>query len=148
MKLEEALKRGNFSSELEKVFVNVLFTANTLYYEEVKRLKPYRISPEQYHVLRILRDSHPSKINLLDVSCRMLDRNSNATRLVEKLRLKGLVDRKPAKKDRRQVEICITKEGLNLLKSLDRDSLIWGKHYRGLEENEAEILNELLEKMW
>jgi DNA-binding MarR family transcriptional regulator len=86
-------------------------------------------------------------MNLLDISRRMLDRNSNATRLVEKLRMKGLVDRKPSDKDRRQVEICITNEGLNLLKLLDRDSLIWGNKNRELAETEAEILNKLLEKM-
>ncbi len=147
MKSEEALSQENFSCEQEKAFVNIVYTANTLYLQEVKRLKPHGISPEQYNVLRILRGSHPRKMNLLDISRRMLDRNSNATRLVEKLRMKGLVDRKPSDKDRRQVEICITNEGLNLLKLLDRDSLIWGNKNRELAETEAEILNKLLEKM-
>ncbi len=147
MKSEEALSQENFSCEQEKAFVNIVYTANTFYLQEVKRLKPHGISPEQYNVLRILRGSHPRKMNLLDISRRMLDRNSNATRLVEKLRMKGLVDRKPSDKDRRQVEICITNEGLNLLKLLDRDSLIWGNKNRELAETEAEILNKLLEKM-
>ena len=67
MKSEEALSQENFSCEQEKAFVNIVYTANALCLQEVKRLKPHGISPEQYNVLRILRGSHPRKMNLLPV---------------------------------------------------------------------------------
>jgi DNA-binding MarR family transcriptional regulator len=147
MTLEEALKQKQFPNEIEKAFVNVLFTGNFFYAQNVKRFKPFGISPEQYNVLRILRGSNPKKLNLFDISSRMLDRNSNATRLVEKLRIKGLVERNASETDRRHVEIGITTEGLKMLSSIDEEFKKWNKSYNGLNQEEAKILNGLLDKM-
>jgi DNA-binding MarR family transcriptional regulator len=147
MTIEEAIQQKQFSNEIEKAIVNVLFTANYFYLQNVQLFKPHAISPEQYNVLRILRGSHPGKLNLIDISSRMLDRNSNATRLVEKLRLKGLVDRKASDNDRRQVEIGITQAGLNLLDTLDLDQKKWIEKNKGIGNDEARILNSLLDKM-
>jgi DNA-binding MarR family transcriptional regulator len=147
MTLEEALKQKTFGNEIEKGIVNVIFTANHFHSLNQKRFKTHGISPEQYNVLRILRGSNPKKLSVLDISSRMLDRNSNATRLVEKLRLKHLLERNVCPNDRRQVEIGITTEGLALLQKLDIEMNKWLEKYNGISKEEASQLNLLLDKM-
>lgn len=147
MTLEEAIKQKHFPNEVEKAFVNVLYTANQFYGMHLQKLKVFGISPEQYNVLRILRGSHPKTLSLMEISSRMLDKNSNATRLVEKLRLKNLVTRNTCKVDRRQVDIGITQAGLALLERIDQDLPVWFKEFSHLNDSEAETLNSLLDKM-
>ncbi|HRH33950.1 MAG TPA: MarR family transcriptional regulator [Catalimonadaceae bacterium] len=147
MTLEEEIKQSKFPNEIEKALINVLFTANHLYSHNLKRFKPHGISPEQYNVLRILRGSHPKKLRLADIASRMLDRNSNATRLVEKLRLKDLVTRDNCPVDRRQVDIGVTEKGLEVLSRIDVESKEWFDSQKNITLEEAQILNTLLDKM-
>jgi DNA-binding MarR family transcriptional regulator len=147
MTLEEAIKQKHFPNEFEKAFVNVLYTSNQFYAQNQQRLKKHGISPEQYNVLRILRGSHPKPLSLLDISGRMLDKSSNATRLVEKLRLKNLVTRKTCKIDRRQVDIGITDSGLSTLEKLDSEMKDMFETFQHLSLEEAQTLNQLLDKM-
>jgi DNA-binding MarR family transcriptional regulator len=77
----------------------------------------------------------------------MLDKNSNATRLVEKLRLKNLIERNTCPNDRRQVEIGIKDEGLSMLSAIDIEFNEWAANYKDLSEEEAVQLNFLLDKM-
>jgi DNA-binding MarR family transcriptional regulator len=147
MTLEEAIKQKHFPNEFEKAFVNVLYTSNQFYASNQQRLKKFGISPEQYNVLRILRGSHPKQLSLLDISSRMLDKSSNATRLVEKLRLKDLITRKSSELDRRQVEIGITEKGLVVLQKVDIEISGWFASASQLTHQEAQTLNILLDKM-
>ena len=147
MTIEEAIKQKSFGNEIEKGIVNLIFTANHFHSVNQKRLKTHGISPEQYNVLRILRGSNPKKLSVLEISSRMLDRNSNATRLVEKLRLKNLLERKVCPNDRRQVDIGITIEGLALLQTLDVEMNAWFENYKGINKEEAIQLSLLLDKM-
>ena len=121
---EEIKQQKKFSNEYEKAAVNIMFTSGWLYNINAARFKEFGITPEQYNVLRILRGSHPKPLMLGDVTCRMLDKSSNATRLVEKLRLKGFVKRELCPTNRRQVDIIITEKGLSLLTKLDKEILI------------------------
>lgn len=147
MTLEEEIKQSHFPNEVEKALVNVIFTANFLHNQNLKRFKKHGISPEQFNVLRILRGSHPKKLRLADISSRMLDRNSNATRLVEKLRLKNLVTRDNCEKDRRQVDIGITQNGLDVLALIDVESKQWFEKQAFISKDEAKTINLLLDKM-
>ena len=101
------------------------FLANTL--------KPYGISLQQFNVLRILRGRKGNPANLQTVQKRMIHKMSNTTRLVDKLIEKKLVNRKICEKNRRKIEIFITKKGLEILKQLDTK----------IQETEAEILKPL-----
>ena len=76
----------------------------------------------------------------------MLDRMSNASRIVDKLEKKGLVQRKQSEYDRRAVDVIITEKGLNLLTELDGKMADWESEIRGLSEDEATQLNSLLDK--
>lgn len=147
MKIEEEIKQSKFNNEYAKLLVNILFTGNWVYHSNKKFLKEYDLSPEQYNVLRILRGQYPnpSTVNLLNE--RMLDKMSNVSRLVEKLRLKQLVERSESSEDRRQVDILITKKGLRLLNKIDTNLVILEDQLKSLEEDEAATLNALLDKL-
>ena len=147
MSLEEEIQQKEFPNGMEKALINVIFTSGHFHSLNVKRFKPYGISPEQFNVLRILRGSHPKKLRLSDISSRMLDKSSNATRLVEKLRAKGLVTRVLCNVDRRQVDVGITKSGLSLLSEIDLTTREWFEKTKHLNEEETTTLNFLLDKM-
>jgi DNA-binding MarR family transcriptional regulator len=147
MSLEQDIQQERFSNEFEKAMVNVLFTSNWLYNGNSARLKPHGITPEQFNVLRILRGSHPKKLMLADITARMLDKNSNATRLVEKLRQKGFVNREICENNRRQVDISITEKGLATLKKIDADQMAWLDQLKNISKGEAQELNRILDKL-
>lgn len=147
MSLEKEIKQEKFQNEFEKVAVNILYSAGWLYNMNAARLKPHAITPEQYNVLRILRGSHPKALMLADVTCRMIDKNSNATRLVEKLRQKGLLKREICENNRRQVDISITEKGLSTLKKIDTEADAWVETLKGITKTEAQELNRILDKL-
>lgn len=147
MSLEQDIKQEKFANEFQKMAVNLMYTSGWLYNNNAARLKPHDITPEQFNVLRILRGSHPKKLMLADIASRMIDRNSNATRLVEKLRVKGLVRREICENNRRQVDINITDKGLALLKKIDLETEAWLDSLRKVTQAEAKELNRLLDKL-
>ncbi|HTJ50824.1 MAG TPA: MarR family transcriptional regulator [Cyclobacteriaceae bacterium] len=147
MALEDDIKQEKFSSEFEKVAINILFTGSWLYNINIGRLKTHDITPEQFNVLRILRGSHPKTMMLADITSRMIDKSSNATRLVEKLRQKGFVKREICESNRRQVDIIITDKGLALLKKIDSASNEWISTLKNITKAEAQELNRILDKL-
>jgi DNA-binding MarR family transcriptional regulator len=147
MTLEQEIQQEKFSNEFEKAAVNVLFTGSWLHKLNSGRLKEFGITPEQFNVLRILRGSHPQKLMLADITCRMIDKSSNATRLVEKLRQKALVKREICANNRRQVDISITEKGLGLLKKIDAAETEWLAILKNITKAEAAELNRILDKL-
>ena len=147
MSLEQDIKQEKFESEFHKVAINILFTSSWLYNLNADRLKAHGINPEQFNVLRILRGSHPKPSMLATVTCRMIDKSSNATRLVEKLRLKGLVKREICEGNRRQVDIFITDKGLAILKKVDSEESEWIVTLKNISKTEAQELNRILDKL-
>jgi DNA-binding MarR family transcriptional regulator len=147
MKLEEEIKQKKFRSEFQKLIINILFTGNSIQASQNKLFKPSGISLQQFNILRILRGQHPNPATLGLIQERMLDKNSNASRLVDKLKLKKMVDRKESKTDRRQVDIVITQKGLDTLAELD--VLIQKQEYflNILSETEAKKMNEFLDQL-
>jgi DNA-binding MarR family transcriptional regulator len=147
MKIEEAIQQKNFKSEYQKAAINIIFTSSWLNLKHSKVFKEHGITPAQFNVLRILRGKHPEPATVNYVIERMLDKSSNASRIVEKLRIKKLVDRVQCAEDRRAVNVLITKKGLDLLSKIDaqEDQLAVG--IGKLSESEAKTLNELLNKL-
>jgi DNA-binding MarR family transcriptional regulator len=147
MSLEKDIQQERFNSEFEKAAINILFTSSWLHNLNAARLKPFDITPEQFNVLRILRGSHPNKMMLADITCRMIDKSSNATRLVEKLRQKGLLKREICENNRRQVDISITEKGLNVLRKIDDRESEWLSTLKNITKGEAQELNRVLDKL-
>lgn len=147
MSLEKDILQDKFQNEYQKAGINILYTGSWLYNINALHLKKFGITPEQFNVLRILRGSHPKAMMLADITARMIDRSSNSTRLVEKLRLKGLVNRELCEDNRRQVDILITDKGLNLLKKIDADNTDWLESFGRITKTEAKELNRILDKL-
>jgi DNA-binding MarR family transcriptional regulator len=146
MGLEQDIKQEKFASEHEKAVVNVLYTSSWLYNLNLTRLKAHGITPEQFNVLRILRGTAPKPMMLAEITSRMIDKSSNATRLVEKLRQKGFLKREICDNNRRQVDIFITEKGLNVLKKIDHESEEWIGMLKSITKAEAQELNRILDK--
>jgi DNA-binding MarR family transcriptional regulator len=120
MSIETDIKQGvPFKSPYHRAMVNVLYTSNWLANRQAQLLKPSGLTLQQYNVLRILRGQHPAPVKVSDITERMLDKMSNASRLVDKLVLKNLVLRTECPSDRRAVDVIVTDAGLDLLKQLD-----------------------------
>ena len=147
MEIGKEIKQTKFKNEYQKMLINIFFTSGWLNQKHACKLKPFGISSQQYNILRILRGQHPKPATVNLLIERMLDKNSNASRLVEKLRLKKLVERAVCPDDRRAVNVAITKKGLDLLIKLDEleESFIEG--LQKLSEQEAEQINLLLDKL-
>jgi DNA-binding MarR family transcriptional regulator len=147
MRLEEELKQDKFHSELQKAILNVLVTSNWLASNTAQKLKPFGISSQQYNVLRILKGQGENAISVNEIMSRMIDKMSNASRLVEKLRKKELIERVICEHDRRQVDVRITAKGLVLLKHANQEMYNIGVMSNKISDNEAKLLSDILEKI-
>jgi len=148
MRIEDEIKQTKPINEFTKTQVNFLYTSAYLEYKSKIFFKQYDLSPQQYNVLRILRGIHPKCANLSYITERMIDKQSNATRLIAKLATKKLVDYTQNKDDRRHVDICINDAGLELLKIID-DTIIVEvtNNYSMLSVEELEQLNNFLDRI-
>ena len=148
MKLEEEINQTkNFSSEFHKLAVNIIYTHGWLMQIHSEAFKGYGITVQQYNILRILRGQNPDPVTVNELKERMLDKMSDVSRLVERLRVKELVERKICPDDRRRAEVTITKKGLDLLGDLDSREEIITASLSSISENEAKKVNDLLDKM-
>lgn len=146
MSLEEQLKQKEFKTKRQRAYLNVVYTASVLNLEQTRLFKPFGLSLQQYNVLRILRGQNGTPVSIGLIQERMLDIQSNASRLIDKLEDKKLVIRKVCPNDKRQMEITITHEGLKVL--LELDTVIASNESNiQLTDGEADMLNDLLNKL-
>lgn len=146
MGIGEEIKQSKFRSEFHKSIINLHFTASWLGEKQHGFFKSFGITAAQFNVLRILRGQHPKPSTINLIIERMIDRMSNASRIVDKLERKGLVARTQCANDRRAVDVVITESGLELLRQMDEKMNEWEGKYRHINEQEAEQLNLLLDK--
>lgn len=133
--------------DAKKIVLNIMVTQNVLAEKFNEVLKPYDLSGEQYNVLRILRGQKGNPANMCVIQDRMIAKNSNTTRLIDKLLLKDLVTREVCPENRRKIEVLITEKGLQLLEELDPKVLENEKLFAAnLNQKELVELNTLLEK--
>lgn len=146
-KLEEDIQQKEFKDQYNKVIVNLLYTQSYIVSSQHALFKPYGISPEQYNVLRILRGQNGKPTTVSSIQQRMLNKMSNASRLVDKLKTKGLVERNECPEDRRQVDILITDQGMQVLEELQSKVEAENRNFVNLSDEEVLQLNDLLDKM-
>jgi len=135
---------SKFKNNKVKALINIKYTANWLTSKEITFFKPYGISPQQFNILRILRGADRA-VKVQVVKERMIERAPNATRLMDKLCDKKLIERVRCEDDRRVVFVEINKKGLALLKKIDAELNI--DFLNKLTENEAKILSNILDKI-
>ena len=110
--------KSTFKTNKIKALINIKYTSNWLSSKENEFFKPYGISPQQYNILRILRGAK-KRVKVQIVKDRMIERAPNATRLMDKLCDKNLIERERCENDRRVVFVKITTQGLELLSTID-----------------------------
>jgi DNA-binding MarR family transcriptional regulator len=145
MKIEEEIKQQKFKSPLQKAVINLLFTANWLQNQQQTFFKDSGITGQQFNILRILKGQFPKAISATEIKSRMLDKNSDVSRLLDRLIAKELVVKQTCPKDKRATDVSITQQGLNVLHHFDKiqkdiDRVL------NLNEEEAKQLSDLLDK--
>ena len=147
MSIEDELK-GRFRNDYHKGLINLNYTAKQLSYEFFQSLKRYGLAEQQYNVLRILRGFRPeAPLSIGFIKERMLDKDSDVSRIVDRLFEKGFVNRTENPVDRRQKSVEITETGLALLDKMfsceqKADTLL-----NNLTPGEINELNRLLDKI-
>lgn len=144
MKIEDEIKQKKFTSVQQKAVINLIYTSNWLQNRHQEYFKSFGITGQQFNILRILKGQHPTSISGTEIKSRMLDRNSDVSRLLDRLAAKNLISKRTCPHDKRASDVLITEEGIALLheinKSHKQDQLL------SLTEEEAETLSDLLDK--
>lgn len=147
MELEKEISQKKFKSEFQKASLNLMFTSSWLVNRHKDFFKPFGITPQQYNVLRILRGSYPNSMSTSDIKSRMLDKNSDVSRIVDRITLKAWAEKKVRLSDRRLVDVQISNEGLELLEAMDAQMDTIDQSLGQLNQEEAKKLNQLLDKV-
>lgn len=148
MKLEQAIKQYHFVSNGQRLGLNLIYTFNWVKEQQKEYFSQFGITQQQYNVLRILRGNHPKAYSTSDIRERMMDKMSDASRIVERLLKKQLVERSKNSKDKRLVDVMISKDGLELLKKMDESIEVHLRRpFKNLTEEEQKTLDALLDKM-
>jgi DNA-binding MarR family transcriptional regulator len=147
MKLEDEIGQKKFKSENHKLVVNMIYSTNWMNAKYYGYFENHEITIQQYNVLRILRGQFPKPCTIKLIKERMLDRMSDASRIVDKLFRKNLVQRKVCTNDRRNVDVLITEKGLEILNALDYIDDHFKDIFKSLSKQEIKTLNNLLDKL-
>ncbi len=147
MRIEDAIKQREFKNIWVKVLVNLQYTSN--YYNDLLLtiLKPYCINDQHYNILRILKGQHPESVCPGYIKSVLLNKRGDLTRLVDKLYIKGYIDRSTNPMNRRMVDLNITAAGLSLLNVLQRKINSYEQIQQKITQEEANLLNKLLDKL-
>lgn len=147
MEIEKAIHQKKFANERERVIVNILYTSSWLSNLQMGVFKEYDLSMPQYNVMRILKGQYPKPATVNMIMERMIDKSSNVSRIVEKLRTKGLVLRTECPLDRRQVDVMLTQSGIDLLAECTKKLSVIQTITDRLDDAENKELNRLLNKI-
>ncbi len=147
MRIEDEIKSNKFEDNYQKVVINVSYTSGWLNNLLRPEFEKFNLTQQQFNILRILRGQYPKPATVNLLKERMIDKMSDASRIVDRLIQKGLVSRCTNKSDRRAVDIRISEEGLSVLSKMDVE--MRSKEYlrNNLTEAEAAQLSDLLDKL-
>jgi DNA-binding MarR family transcriptional regulator len=146
MSIEKDIQQPKFRNEYHKTVVNLIFTYNWITEKNKQFFEKGDITPQQYNILRILRGAG-KPLSTLQIRQRMLDKMSDTSRIVDRLVKKELVQKVICKTDRRLVDVTITDAGMQLLERLDSYNEQMDSMLGNLNEEDAKMLNHLLDKI-
>ena len=145
MKIEDEIKQQKFKTPHQKAVLNLIYTTSWMQGRQKDIFKTFGITLQQFNILRILRGQHPNSTSATEIKSRMLDKNSDVSRLLDRLLAKKVITKRVSANDKRAADVNLTEEGLELLKAIDKkqnqiDNVLL------LSEEEAIILSDLLDK--
>ena len=145
MKIEDEIKQQKFKTPHQKAVLNLIYTTSWMQGRQKDIFKTFGITLQQFNILRILRGQHPNSTSATEIKSRMLDKNSDVSRLLDRLLAKKVITKRVSANDKRAADVNLTEEGLELLRAIDKkqnqiDNVLL------LSEEEAIILCDLLDK--
>jgi DNA-binding MarR family transcriptional regulator len=146
MGIEKDIHQQKFRNEYQKAGINLIYTFNWITERMKAFFDEYDITAQQFNILRILRGAQ-KPLSTLQIRERMLDKMSDTSRIVDRLLIKGLVKKTICEKDKRLVDITITKKGEKVLEKLDERNHELDAVLSNLSEEESKTLNHLLDKI-
>jgi DNA-binding MarR family transcriptional regulator len=147
MRIEDEIQSEKFEDDYHKLVINLSFTYGWLHNTMRGRFEKYNLTNQQFNVLRILRGQYPKSATVNLIKERMIDKMSDASRIVDRLVQKGLVSRCTNNKDRRAVDVRISESGLETLCKMDKEIKSADFFKDHLSEEEARQLSNLLDKL-
>lgn len=144
MSLEKEIYQQQFRNERHKAIVNIIYTFNWLRDRMQEEMNRYDLTMQQYNIMRILRGAG-QPLSTLQIRERMLDKMSDTSRIVDRLILKELVEKKVCGRDKRLVDVMITDKGLGLLENMDTWDNKMDNLVGNLSDDDAMTLNNLLD---
>lgn len=146
MGLENDINQPKFASEYQKAAINIIYTNNWVMERMKKIFETEDLTSQQFNILRILRGAR-EPLSICTIRERMLDRMSDASRIVDRLIKKSLVKKTINKFDKRLVSVTISPRGLALLKKMDDRENEMNGIVAKITPAEAKSLNKLLDKL-
>ncbi len=148
MRIDQHVSDSPEQEEYLKLGIKIQSTASELLHFASGVLKPYKITFQQYNVLRILRSKSPNAVSVKFISDNMIDSNSNGSRLVDKLVSKKLAVKLESEIDRRTINVQITTSGITLVNeaTLVLEAQIINR-MQSITTEDAKIMNAILAKL-
>ncbi len=146
MGIEKEIQQTRFRNERQKAMINLTYTQNWMTERFKQFLDRFDLTAQQFNILRILRGAG-TPLSTLQIRERMLDKMSDTSRIVDRLIIKKMVKKTTCERDKRLVDVVITDDGLGVLKKIDALEAEMDAMLRGLSEDEAKSLNQLLDKL-
>jgi DNA-binding MarR family transcriptional regulator len=143
-RIEDEIRQKKFTSMHQKAVINLIYTSNWLQNKQQEFFKSFGITGQQFNILRILKGQYPKTISATEIKSRMLDRNSDVSRLLDRLAGKKLITKKTCPNDKRASDVLISDEGITLLNELNKTQSY--DMVLSLSDDEASKLSDLLDK--
>lgn len=144
MSLEQEIKQSAFKNEQSKLIVNLIYTYNKLKAQIACRLKDHGLTMQQFNVLRIVRGAGAGGTTTSEIRERLLDKMSDASRMVDRMVAMGLLEKVRDRDDRRLVFVFLTAQGAELTEKLVEDEVVESL-CQHVGNEKAQQLNELLD---
>lgn len=145
--IESIIHQKKFKDEYVKALIGTLYYSNLINNYHTFIFKKFKITRQQYNVLRILRGQYPNQINIKGIKERMIDKNSDASRLVVRLAKMKLIKIIESKTDKRAMDIIIANDGFKLLNQIDEFPYQTEAPFKALNEDEIKTFNTLISKL-
>lgn len=147
MNIKEEIKQSRFRNIYQETAINIIYTSGWLANLHKDFFSQFGITSQQFNILSILRGQHPNQISGSEIKSRMMDKNSDVSRLLDRLLLKKLIVKNKSPEDKRAASIKISEQGLELLKKSDAQVSSLDNIMSNLTEAEANQLSRLLDKL-
>src|ERR1700743_1502622 len=147
MRIDDEIQSTKFEDNYHKAVINIAYTDGWLNNLIRPYFEKHNLTNQQFNILRILRGQYPKPATVNLLKERMIDKMSDASRIVDRLVQKELVSRCTNTKDRHAVDVRISDKGLAILDTMDAEMKTKNLLKTNLTEEEAGKLSELLDKL-